>query len=258
MNTTTNPAAPSVGSNSTDRLKDLKNDLKTLGSNGAKGEASRPMMGLAVCQGAFDGIVMEGDAEELYGSYVLAAAKVAQANPLVTSAGKDIAHSSAKQQISKVRTFIKVGMLPGPIDGPDLMKRTALMIKNISANPDVKTLGAFDGMLAVARKQLEDPVNPLTDDEIASVVVKTEAAEKDTLEKLCAAYKSLVKLDKDLNLPGTAAAADSIADQIKDLGGELPPMSKKEKDEAAFMQAAKSRGFVPMRDVKLYDGQTAH
>ena len=254
MNTTTTPA---VGSNSEAFLKELKNDLKALGASGAKGEGSRPMMGLAVCQGAFDGYVKDTHAEELYGSYVVAAAKVAAANPFVTSAGKDVAHSSAKQQISKVRTLIKLGMLP-TIKGPDLMRRTVDMIKNISVDPDVKTLSPFDGMLAVARKQIEDPANALTEEEIAGIVIKAEAAEKDTLEKLCAAYKSLVKLDKDLNLPGTAAAADSIADQIKDLGGELPPISKKEKDEASFMQAAKARGFVSMRDVTLYDGQVAH
>ena len=255
MNTPDN--TPAAGSNSTDRLKDLKADLKTLGANSAKGEASRPMMGLAVCQGAFDGVVMEGDAEELYGSYVVADAKVAAANPFVSSAGKSVDHSSAKQQISKVRTFIKVGMLPGPIDGPDLMKRTAILIKNISASGDTKTLSAFDGMLAVARKQLEDPANPLTEDQIAALVTKDEPAEKDTLEKLCAAYKSLSKLDKDLKLPGTAAAVQDIADQITDLGGELPAMSKKEKVEAAFMEAAKARGFVHMRNVTLYDGTSA-
>jgi hypothetical protein len=132
------------------------------------------------------------------------------------------------------------------------------MIKNISAGPDARTYSAYDGMLIVARKQLEDPNNALTEEQIAALVTKGDPAEKDTLEKLCTAYKSLLKLDKDLSLPGTAAAVQDIADQIQDLGGELPPVTKKEKEEAAFMEKAKARGFVPMKDVTLYDGLTAH
>jgi hypothetical protein len=258
MNTTnpTNPAAV-AGSNSADRLKDLKADLRALGTQSAKGESSRPMAAMMICQGAYGGTVHEDDAKDLYGAYVTAAAKVASSNPFVTSAGKDSEHKSATQQVSKLKVFIRLGMLPS-IEGPDLMDRTAKMIKNISADPDARTYSAYDGMLIVARKQLEDPNNALTEEQIAALVTKGDPAEKDTLEKLCTAYKSLLKLDKDLSLPGTAAAVQDIADQIQDLGGELPPVTKKEKEEAAFMEKAKARGFVPMKDVTLYDGLTAH
>jgi DNA-binding Lrp family transcriptional regulator len=255
---TTNPTTV-AGSNSADRLKSLKDDLRALGAQSAKGEGSRPMVALIVCQGAYEGTVRndDDDIKELYGAYVSAAAKVAAANPFVTSAGKNIEHKSATQQVSKLKVFIRLGLLPG-VEGPDLMKQTAKMIKNISADPDARTYSAYDGMLIVARKQLEDPNNALTEEQIAALVTKDDPAEKDTLEKLCTAYKSLLKLDKDLSLPGTAAAVQDIADQIKDLGGELPPVTKKEKEEAAFMEKAKARGFVSMKNVTLYDGSTAH
>lgn len=219
----------------------LRKQLKTLGAADGKGSASRPEAGLRLVSAAYDGTIMESDAEEMFASYAAGVSSAAKANPLVTCAG-DADQKSAKQQVSKFRQFIKVGMLPS-IDAREVMGRAVQISKDLEAS-GTKTHSRFDAMLNVAREQIKQPDTPLTDDQITSIVAKPETAEKSEIDKLIAAYKAAHKLAETIPLPQTLAAVDAYRDAITEMGGDVPPMTKEEKAEADAMSFLRKRGMV--------------
>lgn len=236
---TTNTAT--IGDNIETAVAALKSKLKSLGAADGKGSASRPEAALQLVHAAWDGSIDENDATELFAEYASGVANAAKTNPLVTSAG-DPEQKSAKQQISKFRQFIKVGSLP-QIDAREVMGRAVRISKDMEAS-GTKTYSRFDAMLNVARVQVGQPDTPLTDEQINAAVVKPESAEKGDMDKLIAAYKSAYKLAETIPLPQTQAAVDSYRDAIVEAGGDVPPMTKEEREEANAMAFLAKRGMV--------------
>lgn len=229
------------GSNIDTHLSALRSKLKSLGAADGKGSASRPEAALRLVNAAYDGLIDEDEAGPLFAEYAAGIAAAAKNNPLVTSQG-DAEQKSAKQQISKFRQFIKVGMLPA-VDSRDVMQRAVQTSKDLEAS-GTKTYSRFDGMLNVAREQIKQPDEALTDEQINSCIVKPEAGEKTEMDKLIAAYKAAHKLAETIPMPQTEAAVSSYRDAITEAGGEVPPMTKEEKKEAEAMSFLKSRGMV--------------
>lgn len=236
------PAAASIGDNSDKLRADLASKLRSLGASEGKGSASRPEAAMRLVDAAFDGLIDERDAPGMFAEYTSGVANAASKNPLVTSQGNDAEQASAKQQISKFRQFIKCGMLPA-IDTRDTMARAARICKDLDAT-DAKTYSRFDALLNVARAQVAEPETLLSDEQITAAVMKPEPAEKDAIAKLIAAYKAASKLAETIPMPQTQAAADDYREAILEAGGEVPPITKEEKEQAAFMKKAAMMGFV--------------
>lgn len=230
--------ATSSGSNSEGRLDKIKARMGLLGKAEAVGAGSRRDAGLALTSDAYDGIIAEGDAEVCYDAYQSELGKVAAKKHLTI--GDNVKSRTA--QISKFRAFIKIGMLPD-VDGREVLARAVSIAEQVAAS-GIKVHSPFEALRTVCVAQCSQPAEALTDEQISAAVSKAEAAEKDEMAKLVSAYKAAHKLNADLALPGTEAAVGAYADAIKELGGEVPPMTKEEKEQAAFMAKAEKLGFA--------------
>lgn len=238
LNMTTTTGAeeiPGAGDNSQSVMDKLRADLRKYGSAEALGTASRPTAARRLVDAAFDGLAKEGDAETLYGEYQRGMVAVGKKNPLTAN------DTSEKIQISKFRQFIKVGMLPG-IDARDLMQRASDRIAAMKM-AEVKVLAPFDALLNVAREQMKQTEDLLTDEQIDAAICKPEAKTKETLDKLIAAYKVAHKLADETKMEEVAAARDAYATAITEAGGDVPPMTKDEKARAEFMKQAAAFGI---------------
>jgi len=243
MTTTGTNGTAGEGHNSEAPLKALKAEMRRYGQAEALGSASRPTAGLRLVSAAFDGLIGEGDAEMTYAEYQSGMVSVGKKNSLVSNA------ASEKVQVSKFRQFIKVGMLPG-VDARDVMDRATKVIEALRA-ADVKIYPPFDALLNVAREQMKQPDDALTDAQIEALASKPEAKSKELLDKLIAAYKSTYKVNEEAKLPGTAAAVQSLADAIVECGGDVPPMTKEEKERAEFMAKAAKFGYAPQSEAPV-------
>jgi hypothetical protein len=225
------------GDNHAAMLDALKRKMQAHGALEAKGNASRVDAAKDALIASFNGDIDEGDAAELYAAYAAGAAKAAGKNP------NAVLHASEKQQVSKLRQFIKLGALPNPVDGRDVVARAEARIAAHRSNEaDLKP--PYDALLDVARQQVKAPDAALTDEEIDLAVLRPEKVDKSDLDKLVAAYKAAHKLAEKLPLPGTQAAVDAYANDIREMGGDVPPMTKEEKAEAEAMQFLAKRGMV--------------
>jgi hypothetical protein len=236
MTTTTAPAA---GDNSMARLDAILEKMGVLGKAEAIGTGSRRDAGVALTAAAAEGMLLEGDAEAAYDAYYNALGRTV-AKKHLSGAGDNI--RSRQAQISKFRAFIKVGMLPEPVDGRVVLAR-AVTIAEENFGAGVKVLSPFEALRTVAVAQLAKPTEPLTDAEISAAVSKAEREEKDTMQKLVAAYKAAAKLAADVPSVHTEGAVKLYGDAIVEAGGDIP-QSKAEKEAAEFMAKAAAMGFV--------------
>jgi len=248
--TTAATASGEDGSNEKGRLAKMNTMMTNLGKAEASGVAARPMAAAALVDGAFASTVLEGDAEALYDRYQAGLGKVAAQNPNV-SAPKSNGRTA---QISKFRAFIKLGMLPD-IDGPALMVDAARIRGEIEkAGGDEAKAGvkpAFDALLDVARAQVNEPTVQLTEDQIRACVMKKTPEEKAELDKIIAAYKAARKLEETIPCPISPAPSAQLADWIKSLDGNVPPVTDDEKAQAKFMADATKMGFVVTKPLMI-------
>lgn len=233
-------AAPTAGDNSEGRLDKAKAHMGLLGKAEAMGQGSRRDAGVFLTQLAADGIAGEDDAEALYDAYLTSAGKTAARKNL---AGVGENANSRTAQVSKFRTFIKLGLMPA-IDGPMVLDRAIKIAVDVSA-AGTKVLSPFEALRTVCTRQLEQPAEPLTDEQIVAAVSKPEPKEKDEIAKLVEDYKRMYKRAADMpHLPSIGAAVDAIADAIVEAGGEVPAMTKEDKAMAEAMAFLAKRGMV--------------
>lgn len=238
---------PGPGDNIEGALTELRNKLRTLGASDAKGGASRPEAAMRLVAAAYDGTIDERQADELYAAYAAGIATAAKNNPLVGKLSGDAEQKSTTQQVSKFRQFIKMGGLPS-VDSREVIDRAVRISKDTEA-AGVKTYPRFDAMLNVARAQIKQPDEALSDETIEGLVCRPETAEKDDMAKLVAAYKAAYKLAETIPMPGTTAACDAYRDAIVEAGGEVPPMTKEEKAAANATEFLRSRGMIAVRAI---------
>lgn len=224
-------------SNSGATLEDLDKSMAKLGAESVN--IARPKLGIAIVAAAASGLIDEDDVEARYDAYLAGRSK-RQAGNLLAQGVED--GNGKKANVSKLRQLAKMAMLPG-VDGPALIDR-AVTLRGDMVGGDEKIEAPYDMMVKVARAQINNPDRPLSENEIADCIRKPVPADKTLMDKLVREYKTLAKLHEEANLPGTEAAMTSIGDAIVELGGELPAMTKEEKEMAAFMAKAKSMGMT--------------
>jgi hypothetical protein len=228
---------PSAGDNIADVMKEFRKALRDLGKSEGEGAAARPAAGMRLIIAAKEGLIDERDAEAMYAEYCAGIASAGKRNPLVVTD-----NGSEKAQISKFRAFIKAGGLLS-VDMEEVAGRAnALMQEHRSAGTKVES--PFQGLYNVCIEQVRNPDDALTDDQILARILKKQAGDKGEIEKLIAAYKTLHKINADFPREETASAVENLAAAISEAGGEVPPMTKEEKELAAFMVKARAMGLT--------------
>lgn len=230
-----------AGDNSEGRLDKILGKMSLLGKAEALGKGSRRDAGIALTEAAYAGDIDEDDAEACYDKYQLEAAKLSQKKHL--TGGTDNPKSRTAQ-ISKFRAFIKIGAMPDPVDGREVLARAVAIAEQLSS-AGTKVLSDFEALRTVCVAQVAKPSAPLTDEEIAASVSKPEAGDKDLLAKLVAAYKTAYKINTEAQMQETQDIVDSIATAIRAIDEDaVPAMTKEEKAEMAFMAEARKRGMA--------------
>lgn len=233
--------AAAAGDNSATRLDKILGKMGVLGKAEAVGAGSRRDAGLALTEAAYAGDIDEDDAEACYDVYQTELGKVA-AKKHLAGAGDNVKSRTA--QISKFRAFIKIGMMPEPVDGREVLARAVAIAEQVTASGN-KVLSPFEALRTVCVAQVAQPDAPLTDEQISAAVSKNEPAEKDALAKLVAAYKTAYKLNTDLALAATQDAVDAYANAIREIDEDgVPAMTKEEKADLAFKTEARKRGMI--------------
>ncbi len=222
------------------RLADLTKTVKALGTKSAHSALAKPQMALAVAQARADGVIDDDAGASTYEVYLEGRRSVLGKNQLGAGAEDGGSH---KVNVSKNTQIIKAaGLISAGVDFVDVMTRSvALRETLLGSNEKVKP--TFDGFVDLARAQLKSPTAALTDDEIISVVRKKEAAAKDLVDKLIDTYKRLYKHNEEFPCQSLEDAIANMATTISEAGGEVPPMTKEEKEAASAMAYMERMGF---------------
>ncbi len=228
-------ATAGAGHNTAAAAAEFDRLLAKLGAESVN--TARPKLAIAIVQAAFNGAIDEDDVEEKYDLY-LSGREKAQAKTLL-AAGVDDGNGK-KANVSKCKQLCKLGLMPS-VDGPALIDRAVTLRGNMVGGDD-KIEAPFDAFVKVARAQLNKPDADLTDEEVMGCIRKTVAAEKDAMAKLVAAYKAAHKLAETVPMPETQEAVAVYGRAIVEAGGDVPAMTKEEKEMAAFMAKARDLG----------------
>jgi hypothetical protein len=219
------------------RKSDLMATVRQLGREAAMGKDSKMKLALHMARAARDGVIGEDDVEEFYDAYLTSESKKAIHE-----------HSAAGKTAnrSKVRVIVKAASVPA-LDFPATLE-TVVEVRESFRQSETKMHAAFDCAVNAARKQLEQPDRDLDRDQVEAICTKPEPEEKDLVAKLCAEYKKLYSLTEKANetqnasAPHIEASMHAIGDAIVEAGGELPPVTKKQKELVAFAARAHKLG----------------
>lgn len=224
----TTPAAVAVAPNVTLTKAEFEKHAREFGKQYGKGMNSRPAMAMEAVQAAQQlADVGPDDAESIYTIFQQAAARA-----------KGIeykAESSFKVQVSKLRQFLSVGALPN-VDGVAVLELAQDCIREYASSQENPLKGsAYDNMVNVARAQLAQPDEPLSETQIRGILTP-DVEEKTDLDRIIAIYKAVRKLGETVNNEHLETAQTEIATTITELGGEIP--AGKPKDAQAKAVAA--------------------
>ena len=208
--------------NQTVTRQDIMDLAGTLGRQEGSGSQSRSALAVTVTRAAFNRVIAANDAADIWDKFQRG--KAAEQRKLVEGSknkdgtvkteGRDdfvsyTESDSDKVQISKLNTFIKLGLLPetrcaSPVD---VIIRAGQMVVDIMNQPvpDGKkkpSIRTFDALVTVARRQThKDRVGQLTDDEIRAAILGDETGDekdpKGEMELIEAQIKSLKGIRDD-------------------------------------------------------------
>lgn len=228
----------------------LERELANYGRAFGAGQNSRPSAFLRAVEAAYKlADVGPKDAEALYSKF--------QQGCAARQGLEYKAEASAKVQVSKFKRALMLGALPG-IDGVDVMNRGCDIIKDMAAQAESPLKGsAYDNMVSLARAQIAQPKQELTDDEIRALLSK-DSPDKTVLDHVIEAYKKSYKLCDELVKEGidpgfTVKATEELAAQIMAMGGDLPPMTKDEKKVATARQTLSALGYAVEAKIEAPD-----
>ncbi len=213
--------------------------VATLGKNEGLGDNSRPGLFIVTCEAALKRVIEEKDAEDIFDRYSKQVA--------MTQGVGWKPQASAKQQTSKLRTAIKLGLLPH-VNGLDLCNKVVKAQKEQrQANEGKNDYSPFDGLVKVARFQLQNPDKILGDEVISGLLIKPAGdvpEEANRLEKVVKQMESLISAkDNPLSTESVDAlteAAGTLMTRIRELGGStsMRKQAKKAADAADVAKAA--------------------
>jgi hypothetical protein len=228
------------------RLAETNKLIRKLGTESAHSALAKPKMALAIAQARADGLITDDAGSSTYDTY-LEGRRAVLAKSALGAGNED--GGSYKANVSKNTQIIKAaGLVAAGVDFLDVLARTAAVRENL-VKADEKVKAPFDAIVDVARAQLKSPEAALDDDAITGIVRKKEAAEKDLIAKLVDDYKRIYKRAEEFPCQALSDAVANIGDAINEAGGEVPPMTKDEKEAAAAMAFMTKAGFTVTKTV---------
>lgn len=220
------------------RYGDLMKEVRKLGGDSADGADALPKLAAHVVKAAADGVIgldkdVDGadDAGRIYQNYAEAESKKAIHNH---------SKNGVKANTSKLRKLIEFGCLPN-VDAIDVLDR-AMKLRQEMAAVERKVKSAYPAYVDVARKQIAEPDNALTDEEIKATVLKQDNSEEVTVDKVLSKIETM--LDKLISGEAGCEADQSdetisALDSVKKRRAALALMSKQDELRAL----AESMGF---------------
>lgn len=217
---------------------------REFGENEGKGNNAKPSLYLGVTEAAsLHGVTSDGeDAAAIYAEYSKGRAK--------TKGVGWVEDKSTPQQVSKVKTMIKLGELVN-VDGVALNTRVANKITDMVRLGQKLDKSAGDIILTAARMQIGQPDAPLTDEQIEEAFIKSTPDQKIEADILGAIRDACEKRVKDGKVPlseDSKALLDTIvsdlAARVKELGGTM-------KDRKALEKAMRAKIEAEVRAEKL-------
>lgn len=218
-----------------------------LGKAEGLGDNSRPGLFLITCEASCGGnasavhrkriVESPDEAEDIFERY---SKQVAMAQGVGWKP-----QASAKQQVSKLRTAIKLGLLTH-VDGMLLCNKVIAAQKAQKLAKDALDYSSFDGLVKVARFQLQTPDQILDDDVIGGLLVKPAGdvpEEADRLEKIVKQMEKLIDAKDDPvseeSAEALTEAAGGLMTRIRELGGStaMRKAAAKSQEAAAKAQA---------------------
>lgn len=213
----TNPAQHTHSDQRNDtRREDFEKSLTTYGKAYGQGTNSRPAAAQAALEASVQGIAGPNDVKELWTLFQKSAAKA-----------KSIEYKeegSFTVQVSKFKQFLTMGQLP--VDAVEVMGRATDMISELAMDETTRKAlkgSAYDNMVKIAREQIKEGDNALTDDHIRSILMP-DAPPKDEAKILKGVSKTLEKLldgDKEGNKfysPQAQTAFEHVQNRLAELG----------------------------------------
>lgn len=230
------------------RLADAIKVATKLGGESVKSALAKPQLYVAICRGAADGYLADKDAKSMFDAYLAGRTKIVAGNKIALGDKEDNQNSYAAN-LSKSMNMHKLGMLnsAGLIDGPALLDQV-IERREFLFDGGRKVKATADAMLDVAKAQIKQPTEALSEEQLDEVIARPEKAEKEIIDKLVDQYKKTYKLaaemgDAMMDCTHIEAARDSIADAIKALDGEVPSMTKGKRDEGADVEFLMAKGM---------------
>jgi len=224
--------------------------IASLGKAEGLGDNSRPGLFLVTCEASCGGnasavhrkrvVESPDEAEDIFDRYSKQVA--------MTQGVGWKPQASAKQQVSKLRTAIKLGLLTH-VNGMELCNKVVEAQKALKLANDGLDYSPFDGLVKVARFQLQQPDKILDDDVIGGLLLKPAGdvpEEADRLEKVVKQMEKLIDAKDDPvseeSIEALTEAAGSLMTRIRELGGStgMRKQADKAKEAAAKAQAEAS------------------
>jgi hypothetical protein len=238
---TTQNQTPAAGSNRDTILSAIDREMAKLGAESIN--IARPKLAITLVKHAAAGEIDEDDVEARYDAYLAGREKTQAKNALAQGVEDG---NGKKANVSKCRQLVRMAMLPALADGEaDMLVSRTVTVRGNLIGTDAKVEAPFDAFVKVARRQLDQPDTVLTDEQIAEAVKKPEKADKSEIDKLIDLYKKSAKLHEVLTQNNALQrAVAEMAEAITEAGGEIPALTKEEKEEQAAMAYLAKRGLV--------------
>ena len=222
---------------------DLEKNLKKYGRAYGQGQNARPVAALDAVRAAQNNAITPDDAEELWSIF--------QRGNAETKGIEYKQEGSFKVQVSKFRQFIVLGSIPG-LDAIDVMNRSVDILKELGGDESVKMTGsAYDKLTTVARAQIKQESQPLTDDEIRGIVMPDakEKTEEEVLGSIRTAMHKAIFGNKEGTAPTFPSpelekALELVESRIAEITGV-----RTQKSEEAQLAALLAKRGMSLADV---------
>lgn len=218
----------SAGGNMANRQDQMYREIDELAKTEGSGANSRAHLGVKCVEWSAGGIADVGDAKPIYERYIGQVQDVASAfGGLKIQNNPD---SGLKQNVSKIRQFLKMGGLK-TIDPVAVINTAAAVVKDARLKGKIG-YGPFDALLNIARAQCGQTQTALTDEEMIAVNQpkdRPDLLEADDLGKIAAAITAHV--DKFGEATETTEALTQIEAKIEQLGGTTAQKKEKERQQ---------------------------
>lgn len=212
--------------------------VQALGKNEGLGDNSRPGLFVTTCEAALKRVIGVDDCDDIFDRYSKSVA--------ATQGVGWKPQASQKQQVSKLRVAIKLGLLT-QVNGLELLNKVIAAQKaQRAANEGKNDFPPFDGLVKVSRFQLKAPDSMLPDEVISGLLIKGAAdlpEEADRLEKIVKAIENLAGAKEDPvseeSIDALTEAGSALMTRIRELGGStaMRKAAQKAEEQAAKAQA---------------------